>query len=259
MFGGRQKTTRSRATAAAKGARSTAGSGARRARSKARPVARRAALRITAFGERASKLISAAAAPIIAGLIAIAGLCRRGLAWLAVTITPLRAVIAVTAIAAVLLGVSQFVDYRGVAVGVDDYAAYSDVETVAPAPQVDLRPAGEPHSYLLLPLAVIALALLAASARGRWQLGRAISLLGFVALAVSVAVDVPAGLDEGEQAITYASVDAQLLEGFWIQVVSAAVLVAGGLLVSRYARPEARRAPTRRRDSTVRRLGARTA
>lgn len=223
------------------------------------PAGRSVSTRITDFGARASGFLLAAAAPVAAGMAALAELDRRALAWLAVEVTPLRAAVAVTAIAAVLLGVSQFTDYRGVAVGVEDYAAYADVEPVAPAPQVDRRDAGDPHAYLLVPLAVLALALVVAAARGRWQLGRVVSLLGLVALAVAILVDVPAGLDEGDQAIAYASVEAQLLEGFYAQVVSAAVLVAGGLLVARYARPARRPAPTGRRDAAVRRLGARPA
>ncbi len=253
------KGARSAAVTRAKRGRAAAAAGAKRARSQARPAARTAATKVTGFGDRASKVLLAAAAPVGAAIVAMAGLARKGLAWLAAAVTPRRAAIAVTAIAAVLLAVSQFVDYRGVAVGVDDYAAYADVEPVAPAPQVDRREAGEAHSYLLVPLAAVALVLLVACARGRWQLGRVVSLLGLVALAVAILVDVPAGLDESEQAIAYASVEAQLLEGFYVQVVSAAVLVAGGLLVSHYARPAKRRERTRRPGAAVRRPRARTA
>ena len=243
----------------ARRARSAAADRAKRARSRARPAARTAAAGITSFGERASKIIRGAMAPVGAAIVAVAGLGRNGLGWLAGAVTPLRAAVAVTGIAAVLLAVSQFVDYRGVAVGVDDYAAYADVEPVAPAPQVDRREAGEAHSYLLVPLGALALVLLVASVRGRWQLGRVVSLLGLAALAVALLVDVPAGLDEGEQAIAYASVEAHLLEGFYVEVVSAAVLVAGGLLVAHYARPAKRRRERTSGRATVRRLGARTA
>lgn len=196
---------------------------------------------------------------MVAALLAAVVLARKGLARLATQVTPLRAVIAVTALAAVLLGVSQFVDYRGVAVGGDSYAAYVDVEPVAPAPQVDRQTAGSAHAYLLLPLALVALALLVACARGRWQLGRVVSLLGLAAIAVSILVDAPAGLDESEQSIAYAGAQAKLIEGFYVQVFAAAVLVVGGLLASRYARRSSRRRAPRRRAAAVRPLGARAA
>ncbi|MBA3539139.1 MAG: serine/threonine protein kinase, partial [Deltaproteobacteria bacterium] len=66
-------------------------------------------------------------------------------------------------------------------------------------------------------VAVIALAALAFAARGRWQLGRVVSLLGLLAIAVSLLVDMPTGLDEGKQAIAYAGVEAKLIEGFYAQ------------------------------------------
>ena len=83
--------------------------------------------------------------------------------------------------------------------------------------------------------------------RGRWQFGRLVALLGLIAIAIVVIVDVPAGVDQGEQAIAYAGVEAQLVEGFYAQLASAAVIVAGGLLVAHYARLESGRSPRTRR------------
>jgi hypothetical protein len=227
---------------------------AARPRRERRPRGAGVAKSIEGFGERASKVIRGALAPVLPPLLGLVALGRRGLTWLAAALTPLRAALFVAAAAAILLGVSQFVDYRGVAVGVPDYAAYTDVETVAPAPQVDREPAGSAHAYLMLPVAVLALALLVLAARGRWQLGRVVALLGVLAVAVTLIVDVPAGLDEGAQAVAYAGVEAQLVEGFWVQLVSGAVLVVAGLLVSHYARRSKRRAPRRSRRTA--RVGA---
>lgn len=215
---------------------------ARARRQVRKPSGAGVAVAITNFGERCSKIIRGAVAPLLPPLLGLAAFGRRGLDWLAAALTPLRAALIVTAAAAVLLGISQFVDYRGVSVGVPDYAAYADAEAVAPAPQVDREPAGSAHAYLLVPVAAIAIVLLFAAARGRWQLGRIISLLGVLAVAVTLIVDVPAGLDESAQAIAYSGVEAQLVEGFWVQLFSGAVLVAGGLLVSHYARQSSRRA-----------------
>ena len=216
-----------------------------------RPTAAGVAKAIENFGERCSKVIRAAVAPLLIPLVGLASLGRRGLAWLAAALTPLRAALIVSVLAAILLGVSQFVDYRGVAVGVPDYAAYSDGQLVAPAPEVDREPTGSAHAYLLVPVAALAIALLVLAARGRWQLGRIVSLLGVLGIAIALIVDVPAGLDESAQAIAYSGVEAHLIEGFWVQIVSAGVLVAGGLLVSRYARRTREPAPRRRRASAA--------
>ena len=128
-------------------------------------------------------------------------------------VTPSRAVAAVVLSAAVLLGVSQFVDYRGVGIGVP---LYEGIEAVAPPPQTDRQPAGSAHSYILLPVAVLALGAMAFALRGRWQLGRAISLLGVVGIVVSLLIDIPAGLDEGEAALGFEGAEAMLVEGFWV-------------------------------------------
>jgi hypothetical protein len=204
---------------------------------------------ITRFGERASRLILTVLAPVLGWITAFGAIILRALRALATVVTPLRAAVAVTALAAILLVVSQFVDYRGVAVGVPDYAAYSDVQVVAPAPQVDRQTAGSAHAYLLVPVGLIALGALYACLRGRWQYGRLIALLGALAIVVTLIVDVPAGLDEGAQAVAYAGVEAQLIEGFYVQLVSAAILVVGGLMVAHYARGDGRRSGRSRRRS----------
>jgi hypothetical protein len=165
-------------------------------------------------------------------------------------VTPSRAVAAVVLAAAVLLGVSQFVDYRGVGIGVP---LYEGIEAVAPPPQTDRQLAGSAHSYILLPVAVLALGAMAFALRGRWQLGRAISLLGVVGIAVSLLIDIPAGLDEGDAALGFEGAEAMLVEGFWVQLASSAVLVVTGLLLGRYVRLERGPAARRARRSRVRR------
>jgi hypothetical protein len=165
-------------------------------------------------------------------------------------VTPSRAVAAVVLAAAVLLGLSQFVDYRGVGIGVP---LYEGVEAVAPPPQTDRQPAGSAHSYVLLPIAVLVLGAMAFALRGRWQLGRAISLLGVIGVAVSLLIDIPAGLDEGEAALGFEGAEAMLVEGFWIQLACSGVLVVTGLLLGRYVRLERGPAARRARRSSARR------
>lgn len=150
-------------------------------------------------------------------------------------VTPRRAVAAVILGAAVLLGVSQFVDYRGVGIGTPQYQG---VEAVAPPPQTDREPAGAAHAYALLPVAVLAIGALGFALRGRWRLGRAVSVLGLVGIAVSLLIDVPQGLDEGSAALSFEGAEAELIDGFWVQLAASAVLVVVGVLLGRYVRAE---------------------
>jgi hypothetical protein len=171
-------------------------------------------------------------------------------------VTPPRAVAAVILSAAIVLAISQFVDYRGVRIGAE---LYEGVEAVAPAPQTDREPAGSAHAYLLLPVAALAIVAGGLALRGRWQLGRAVSLLGLIAVAVSLLVDRPTGLEEGMAARNFEGAEAVLIEGFWVQLAASAVLVAAGAMLAHYVRlaqPAERRrrrraVGRRRRGSTV--------
>ena len=203
-----------------------------------------------AVGRLELKLARVVAIPLL-------GLLRGGRAAIRLgerVITPTRAVGAVVLAAAIMLAASQFVDYRGVEIGVPQYEG---VEAVAPPPQTDRDPAGAAHSYLLLPVAVLAIGALAFALRGRWQLGRAVSLLGLVAVAVSLLVDMPKGLDEGLAARSFEGARATLIEGFWVQLSAAAVLVVAGALLSRYVRLQGQ--PAGRRSRRTRRSSRRAA
>ncbi len=159
---------------------------------------------------------------------------------------------AVILAAAIMLAASQFVDYRGVEIGVAPVRGGGGgragrrrrIET----------PTGAAHAYLLLPVAVLAIGALAFALRGRWRLGRAVSLLGLIAVAVSLLVDMPKGLDEGLTARAFEGARATLIEGFWVQLSAAAVLVVAGALLRRYVaaagrEPAGRRTPRTRRRS----------
>jgi hypothetical protein len=143
--------------------------------------------------------------------------------------------------AAVTLAASQFVDYRGVRIGAPEYAG---VESVAPAPQTDRQTTGSVHGYAMVPVAVVIIAAALLALRGRWRMARIIPVLGALAIAVTLLLDARKGLDEGDAALAYQGAQAVLIEGFWLQLASAAVLVVTGLLLGRYARLSA--APARR-------------
>ena len=74
-------------------------------------------------------------------------------------VTPARAVAATCLVAIGALAASQWLDYRSVSVGNDAYSG--TVGIVAPPPEVSSDIAGHAHSWVMLPLALIALVALA--------------------------------------------------------------------------------------------------
>ena len=93
-------------------------------------------------------------------------------------ITPERAVFGVAVAAAACLVVAQYTDYRGVQVGQPGYVG---VSSIAPPPEVDVKTAGEAHSYLLVPVAgLAALAAAGALLTGRRGFGLMVALGGLV-------------------------------------------------------------------------------
>jgi hypothetical protein len=174
--------------------------------------------------------------PLLATLRALA----RGLATAERIVTPERAVASVVVVAAVVLGASQFVDYRGIEIG---SPAYTEVEAVAPPPQTDRETTGSVHGYAMVAVAALMLPAVVLALRGRWRAARIVSTLGLLAIAVSLLHDARRGLEEGSAALAYEGANAVLIEGFWLQLISAAVLVVTGLLLGRYARAAHEAAP----------------
>ena len=232
-------------TAFMKGARATAGrAGA------AQPLI----ARVGASVGRALRLAGTAVlrlAAIIERLLrrsigAIAGVVAAAVERLSRLLTPERAVFGVTVAVAACLVVSQFIAYHGVEI---DQSAYAQVADIVRAPQRDVQDAGQAHAYLLIPVALLAVAFAAlALRRGRWQLGRLVSLAGLAAVAVVLLVDMPKGLDEGDLAIRYNGAHAVLRDGFYAELVAAAALIFCGLLLSMHLRPAKRPARRRRRE-----------
>ncbi len=149
-------------------------------------------------------------------------------------LTPARGVAAVAVVALIALGVSQWLDYRSISVGTN---AYSDeVDLIASAPDIDVQRAGTAHAWVMVPLAAAGLAALALALTGRPWAGRGLVLVGIGAIAISLLVDAPKGLDEGQAAVVYDGAAARLLEGFWLQVAAGVSLIACGLLLPSYLR-----------------------
>lgn len=150
-------------------------------------------------------------------------------------VTPARAVAAVALAAAVGLAASQWLDYRSVTVGNDAYSG--GVEAVAPAPDVARDRAGEAHAWVMVPLALAAMACVAVAVARRPRAGRLLIAIGIAAIAISVVVDAPKGLDEGAASVAYEGAEARLLEGFWAQIATGGVLAVCGLILPGQLRP----------------------
>lgn len=161
---------------------------------------------------------------------------RRTAAWAvsastraSAVITPERAICAVIVASAACLLVSQFVDYRGVEVGGPGYAGLPES---ARAPTVGVKTPVDTHSFVLIPVALLAAGLGVAAARThRRRLGKVVFALGLLTVAVVLLVDRPAGLDAGSQAAFFAGATAILEEGFYAQLAAAAGLMIGGMML----------------------------
>ena len=162
-------------------------------------------------------------------LVALERLAVRGFRVAEREVTPLRAALAVAAVAAAALGGSQFADYRSVAIGTADYVG---VQAVVDPPPVDTATAGSAHAWIGLPLGITGLVAVAACWRGSRRTAWLLALIGLIVVVVSLAVDVPKGLDEGDAAVAYEGASASLLGGFWVQLACGALLIALAPLIA---------------------------
>jgi hypothetical protein len=168
-------------------------------------------------------------------------------------LTPLRAIVFVAFGSAVLLGFSQFIDYRAVEIGQPGYA---DVLDVVSAPRADGRTPIDEHSFLLVVAAILALAGTVAAARGRRLGGIAVTAAGLLSVVVGLLVDLPAGTDASEIAAAYSGAEAVLLAGFWLQLSAGLGLIVCGALLAASPGASRTRGTTARRRRTVAAEGA---
>lgn len=185
---------------------------------------------------------------------------RRALEVAEREVTPGRAAVAVAVAASAALAIAQFSDYRGISI---DSSAYAGVQSVVPAPRVELASTGSAQAWLGLPLAIAAAAIAIAALRRRPHLGRLLIVIGVILIAVSLLVVLPQGVDEGSASVLYADAHAELLGGFWAQLAAAVALIVCGPLISRHliagkARPAREMTPIRfpRVRKPLQRIGA---
>jgi len=181
-------------------------------------------------------------------------------------LTPRRAIGLVLAASGALLVVSQFIDYRGVRIGGQRLELPGGIEP-PPPPTVDLQTAGHAHSYALVPVGAIAVALgLLLIWRGG-RAGRRAALaavaLGAASVAVILLIDLPHGLDVGAQSSRFAGASAVLEKGFSAELAAAGAMLLSGVVyiawpclirinLSGRAASARRRRPRRRASSRAR-------
>jgi hypothetical protein len=190
-------------------------------------------------------------------------LAARGATRASALLTPARGIALLILASAICLVISQFVTYSSVEIGQPAYAGL----TAAP-PTVAGETAGAAHSYVLIPLALIAALVAAMMLRTeRRGLARIVVGLGLLCIALILIIDMPAGTDVGTQSSLFSGATAVLQGGFYGELAAAAGLLIGGLLY--YARPcripinlsgraaSARRRRRRRQDSSPRKAARR--
>ena len=150
-------------------------------------------------------------------------------------VTPARALGVVALVATGALVAAQWRDYSAISVGTNAYVG--DVGSVAPAPEVSSAPTHDAHGWVMLVLAALAVLAVAGAVTKRRRLAIWLLPIGIAVLAISLGIDAPKGLDEGEAAVAYESASATLLSGFWLQIAAAVVLMACGLMLPRALRP----------------------
>jgi hypothetical protein len=234
----------------------------------ARPKLAKGLRRLRVRGIRLAKAVGKRLRP--AAVLALRGLGRverllrrvsaisaRGATRASALLTPARGIALLILASAICLAVSQFVTYSSVEIGQPAYAGLAS----ATAPTVAGETAGSAHSYVLVPLALLAgLAAAMMLRTERRGLARVVVGLGLLCIALILIVDLPAGTDVGAQSSLFSGATAVLQGGFYGELAAAAGLLIGGLLY--YARPcripinlsgraaSARRRRRRRRDSS---------
>lgn len=155
----------------------------------------------------------------------------RGTGLASAAIDPVRTGAFSCLIAAGLLIGSQFLDYRGVAVGAPLYQGQIAVD--APAPVTATAVTGSAHLWLLIPVAIGAGILAVGILRGGGRnLAIAIAALGLITVAVALVVDLPKALDP-VNALPYSDATTRLLGGFWAQLSAGIALVVSGAVLFR--------------------------
>ena len=137
----------------------------------------------------------------------------------------------------------------GVVLIVAEFLTYREIVAVTVVPQGGRTTGCAHHGYALALIGLVSLPMsYGAVLGGSRPAAAALTALGALALAIAAIVDLPSLNDTGLIGRTYDLAEANPAVGFWIEIVAAAVLLAGGLLLLR-SRSAAARSKSEAREA----------
>ena len=135
----------------------------------------------------------------------------------------------------------------GVTLIVAEFLTYREIIAVTVVPEGGRTTGGAHHGYALALIGLVSLPMsYGAVIGGSRPASAALAVLGGLALAIAAIVDLPSLDDTGLIGRTYDLAEASPAIGFWLELVAAAVLLVGGLLLLRSRTVAAREAAVSR-------------
>ena len=141
----------------------------------------------------------------------------------------------------------------GIGLIVSEFLTYREIVAVTVVPEGGITKGGSHHGYAIGLIGLVSLPMsYGAVIGGSRPASAALAVLGALALLIAAIFDVPSLNDTGLIGRTYDLAEANPGAGFWLEIVCAVVLLAGGLLLLRsrvvHARAESEARRERRRD-----------
>src|SRR3954469_18809203 len=122
----------------------------------------------------------------------------------------------------------------GIGLIVAEFLTYREIVAVTVVPEGGITKGGAHHGYALGLIGLVSLPMsYGAVIGGSRPAAAAVAVLGGLALAIVAIFDLPSLNDTGLIGRTYDLAEARPGPGFWLELVAAVVLLAGGLLLLR--------------------------
>jgi hypothetical protein len=138
----------------------------------------------------------------------------------------------------------------GVGLIVSEFLTYREIVAVTVVPEGGRTTGGAHHGYALGLIGLVSLVMsYGAVVGGSRPAAAAVAALGALALLIAAVFDAPSLDDTGLIGRTYDLAEASPGPGFWLEIVCAAVLLAGGLLLLRSGVTAAREESEARRGA----------